>query len=257
MSGWIKVHRQLTNHWIWENPNYLKWWLDILMQANIEGKKVLIKGQLIDVERGQVVYSYDTWANRWKINKSKVVRFLKMLEKDLMIELKNETVTTRLIVCKYDTYQGERNGSETQVTRTRNADETQVKPTKEVKEIKNEIILNRYIIEAEFFKELPMQVPFVNQLKTIHGIDQVQLDKYLNEYLAVNEGKEFKAIQDLKRDFNFYVKNSINFQPKTTNRNNYKTPEKKENYNVFEEIWQDLQREKEQLKNQSNEGNDN
>ena len=247
MSGWIKVHRQLTNHWIWEKPEYLKWWLDILIQANIESKKVLIKGQLIEVERGQVVYSYDTWANRWQINKSKVVRFLKMLEKDLMIELKNETVTTRLTICKYDTYQGERNGSETQVTRTRNASETQVKPTKEVKELKNEIILNRYIIEQEFFKELPMQVPFVNQLKSIHGIDQSQLDKYLNEYLAVNEGKEFKAIQDLKRDFNFYVKNSINFQPKTNGRSNFKPPEKKTE-NVFEKIYQDMQREKEQLK---------
>ena len=247
MSGWIKVHRQLTNHWIWEKPEYLKWWLDILIQANIESKKVLIKGQLIEVERGQVVYSYDTWANRWQINKSKVVRFLKMLEKDLMIELKNETVTTRITICKYDTYQGERNGSETQVTRTRNASETQVKSTKEVKELKNEIILNRYIIEQEFFKELPMQVPFVNQLKSIHGIDQSQLEKYLNEYLAVNEGKEFKAIQDLKRDFNFYVKNSINFQPKTNARSNFKPPEKKTE-NVFEKIYQDMQREKEQLK---------
>ena len=244
MSGWIKVHRQLTNHWIWDKPEFLKWWIDILMQANIEPKKVLIKGQLIEVERGQVVYSYDTWASRWKINKSKVVRFLKMLEKDLMIELKNETVTTRLIVCKYDTYQGERNDSETQVTRRRNADETQVKPTKEVKELKNEIILNRYIIEQEFFKELPMQVPFINQLKTIHGIDQAQLDKYLNEYLAVNEGKEFKAIQDLKRDFNFYVKNSINFQPKG-NRNNFKPPEKKESENIFAKLYQlELEKEK-------------
>lgn len=248
MSGWIKLHRQLTNHWIWDKPEYLKWWLDIIIQANIESKKVLIKDQLIEVNRGEVVYSYDTWANRWKINKSKVVRFLKMLEKDLMIELKNETVTTRLIVCKYDTYQGERNGNETQVKRNWNADETQVKPTKEVKEIKNEIILNRYIIEEEFFKELPMQVPFINQLKSIHGIDQAQLDKYLNEYLAVNEGKEFKAIQDLKRDFNYYVKNSINFQPKTNNRNNYKAVDKPKSENIFEKIYQDMQREKEQLK---------
>ena len=248
MSGWIKVHRQLTNHWIWEKPEYLKCWIDILMQANIEAKKVLIKGQLIEVGRGEVIYSYDTWANRWKMNKSKVVRFLKMLEKDLMIELKNETVTTRLIVCKYDTYQGERNGSETQTKRNWNADETQVKSTKEVKELKNEIILNRYIIEQEFFKELPMQVPFVNQLKTIYGIDQTQLDNYLNEYLAVNEGKEFKSIHDIKRDFNFYVKNSINFQPKTNSRNNYKPPEKAKSENIFEKIYQDMMKEKDQLK---------
>jgi hypothetical protein len=243
MSGWIKLHRQLNNHWIWDKPEYLKWWLDILMQANIESKKVLIKNQLIEVERGDVVYSYETWANRWKINKSKVLRFLKMLEKDSMIVLKSETVTTRITICKYDTYQGERNDNETQVKRNWNASETQVKPTKELKEIKNEIILNKYIIDEEFFKELPMQIPFASQLKTIHEINDSQLEKYLTEYLAVNEGKDFKTIQDLKRDFNYFVKNSINFQSKT--KSNYNKPiEKPKSKNVFDELYEDLQKQK-------------
>jgi hypothetical protein len=243
MSGWIKLHRQLNNHWIWDKPEYLKWWLDILMQANIEPKKVLIKNQLIEVERGDVVYSYETWANRWKINKSKVLRFLKMLEKDSMIVLKSETVTTRITICKYDTYQGERNDNETQVKRNWNASETQVKPTKELKEIKNEIILNKYIIDEEFFKELPMQIPFASQLKTIHEINDSQLEKYLTEYLAVNEGKDFKTIQDLKRDFNYFVKNSINFQSKT--KSNYNKPiEKPKSKNVFDELYEDLQKQK-------------
>ena len=247
MSGWIKVHRQLNDHWIWAKPEYLKWWLDILMQANIEPKKVLIKGQLIEVNRGEVVYSYETWANRWKINKSKVLRFLKMLEKDSMIVLKSETVTTRITICKYDTYQGERNDSETQLKRNWNASETQVKPTKE---LKNEIILNRYIIDQEFFKELPMQVPFANQLKNIHQINDNQLEKYLSEYLAVNEGKEFKTIQDLKRDFNYFVKNSITFQSKTKTSYN-KPAEKPKSRNVFADMYDELMKEKE-LKNQSN-----
>jgi hypothetical protein len=248
MSGWIKLHRQLNDHWIWQKPEFLKWWLDILMQANIEPKKVLIKGQVIEVSRGEVVYSYETWANRWKINKSKVLRFLKMLEKDSMIVLKSETVTTRITICKYDTYQGERNDSETQVKRNWNASETQVKPTKEVKEIKNEIILNRYIIDDEFFKELPMQIPFASQLKTIHEINDSQLEKYLVEYLAVNEGKEFKTIQDLKRDFNYFVKNSITFQSKTKSTYN-KPSEKPKSRNVFDEIYEDLQKQK-HLKNE-------
>jgi hypothetical protein len=248
MSGWIKLHRQLNDHWIWQKPEFLKWWLDILMQANIEPKKVLIKGQVIEVSRGEVVYSYETWANRWKINKSKVLRFLKMLEKDSMIVLKSETVTTRITICKYDTYQGERNDTETQVKRNWNASETQVKPTKEVKEIKNEIILNRYIIDDEFFKELPMQIPFASQLKTIHEINDSKLEKYLVEYLAVNEGKEFKTIQDLKRDFNYFVKNSITFQSKTKSTYN-KPAEKSKTYNVFDEIYEDLQKQK-HLKNE-------
>ena len=216
------------------------------MQANIEPKRVLIKGQLIEVSRGEVIYSYETWANRWKINKSKVLRFLKMLEKDSMIVLKSETVTTRLTICKYDTYQGERNNSETQVKRNWNASETQVKPSKEVKELKNEIILNRYIIEEEFFKELPMQVPFANQLKSLHNISDSDLGKFIQEYLAVNEGKEFKAIQDLKRDFNYFVKNSINFQSKATNKPTYRQKEEKPKAkNIFDEIYQDLKNQEE------------
>jgi hypothetical protein len=211
MSGWIKVHRQLTNHWIWEKPEYLKWWMDILMQANIEPKRVLIKGQVIDVNRGEVIYSYDTWANRWKISKSKVVRFLKMLEKDLMIELKSETITTRLTICKYDTYQGERNDSETQVKRTRNASETQVKPTKEVKELKNEISKETLIsldeVEEEMGKEKPMQRSFFVRMQYIYNLDEKKVKEAFKNWKILKEG-EAMTISKAQNSFNLYLKNN-------------------------------------------------
>jgi hypothetical protein len=119
-----------------------------------------------------------------------------------------------------------------------------VKPTKEVKEIKNEIILNRYIIDEEFFKEFPMQIPFASQLKTIYEINDSQLEKYLVEYLAVNEAKEFKTIQDLKKDFNYFVKNSITFQSKTKSTYN-KPAEKPKSRNVFADMYDELMKEKE------------
>ena len=212
MSGWIKVHRQLSNHWIWDKPEYLKWWLDILMQANIEPKKVLIKNQLIEINRGEVVYSYETWANRWKINKSKVLRFLKMLEKDSMIVLKSETVTTRITICKYDTYQGERNDIETQVKRTRNASETQVKPTKEVKELEKEISKEMFIsldeITQEMAKEKPMQRPYFLRMQEIHGISESQVKDYFTKWKILKEG-EAMTISKAQNSFNLYLKNSL------------------------------------------------
>jgi hypothetical protein len=75
-------------------------------------------------------FSLDTLAKRWNCDKSKVRRFLKLLESDSMIELKSEHITTRLTICKYDTYQGERNADETQVKHKRNASETQMTPNK-------------------------------------------------------------------------------------------------------------------------------
>lgn len=132
-NGWIKIFRDIRSHWIWTDANYLKWWLDILIEANHTQDKTLIKGKLLVCNRGEKLYSYDTWASRWGINKSKARRFINLLESDGMLRVKNETVTTRITVCNYDTYQSIANASETQVKRTRNASETQVTPIEELK----------------------------------------------------------------------------------------------------------------------------
>jgi len=57
-----------------------------------------------------------------------------LLKKDEMIKLKCDSITTHLTVCKYDSYQGERNADETQVKHTRNAGEFNIRK-KENKEI--------------------------------------------------------------------------------------------------------------------------
>ena len=181
------------------------------MSANIEPKKVLIKGQLLEVNRGEVIYSYETWANRWKINKSKVLRFLKMLEKDSMIVLKSETITTRITICKYDTYQGERNESETQVKRKRNASETQTKPTKEVKELEKKInredLISLDELEVEMAKEKPMHRPFFTRMQEIYNLDEKKLKEAFKNWKILKEG-EAMTIGKAQNSFNLYLKNN-------------------------------------------------
>jgi hypothetical protein len=202
MIGWIKLHRQLTDHWIWEKPEYLKWWLDILMQANIQDKKVIIKNQVFEVGRGEVIYSYETWANRWKINKSKVVRFLKLLEKDSMIVLKNETVTTRITICKYETYQGERNDNETQVIRNRNASETEVKSTKESKEYKNDKEGNEES-HNDIFRKIWVNQMWIENLAMLWKKEIKEIHEHLNKFRIECISKEdFKTSEkDAKEHF--------------------------------------------------------
>jgi hypothetical protein len=149
MSGWIKIHRDLNKHWIWDNSDYLKWWLDILLEVNHTDSKVVIKNKIYECKRGEKLYSLDTWATRWKTNKSKVRRFLDLLQKDSMIVLKSETQTTRLIVCKYEDYQELRHADETHLTRKRHANDTHLTPIqeyKEYKEGKEEDILNKSLL---------------------------------------------------------------------------------------------------------------
>jgi len=131
MSGWIKLNREINNHWVFQNSDYFKWWVDILLEVNYAPAKVVIKGKFYECGRGEKLYSLDTWATRWKTNKSKVRRYFDLLQKENMIELKNETQTTRLKVCKYEDYQETEKESETQTKRKRNANETQTTPIKE------------------------------------------------------------------------------------------------------------------------------
>jgi hypothetical protein len=138
-GGWIKVHRQLTSHWLYnEKRKFSKFeaWLDILFTVNFTASKTIIKGKLIEVNRGESILSLDSWAKRWNWDKSTVRRFFDLLQNQHMVVIKNETVTTRLIVCKYDSYQSEDSKIETQMKRKRNADETHLTPIEERKELK-------------------------------------------------------------------------------------------------------------------------
>jgi hypothetical protein len=140
MSGWIKLDREITSHWIFKDEWKFRNWIDLLTLVNHSEQKVNIKGTVLICKRGETLCSLDTLARRWNCDKSKVRRFLKLLESDSMIELKSEQITTRLTICKYDTYQGERNEDETQVKHKRNASETQMTPNKnDKKENKNTI----------------------------------------------------------------------------------------------------------------------
>ena len=130
MSGWIRIDRDITSHWIFKDEWKFRNWIDLLTLVNHSEQKVNIKGMVLTCKRGQTLCSLDTLAKRWNCDKSKVRRFLKLLESDSMIELKSEHITTRLTICKYDTYQGERNADETQVKHKRNASETQMTPNK-------------------------------------------------------------------------------------------------------------------------------
>lgn len=127
MEGWISIHRKIQGHWLYKEKRKLskfEAWLYLLMNANHSKQKVLISNDLFLCERGELLRSQKTLSSDWGWNKTAVNRFLKLLEKDDMILVKSETVTTRITICKYDTYQQNRNDDETQVKRKRNDPET-------------------------------------------------------------------------------------------------------------------------------------
>lgn len=137
MIGWIKIHRSITDHWLYtEKRCFSKFeaWNDILLTVNYSESKIIIKGKIYEIKRGESILSFESWGKRWNWDKSKVRRFFNLLQSDKMISLKCDNITTHLTVCNYDNYQSTGNADETQAKRESNTDETQVKPKENTSE---------------------------------------------------------------------------------------------------------------------------
>lgn len=106
MAGWIKLHRQIMEHWIWEDPKRFKWWMEMLLLTNHTDKKMIIGGNLITIKRGSFHTSEVKLSERWEVSRNTVRRFLKLLECDEMITTKKTKNGTTVFVHNYAIYQG-------------------------------------------------------------------------------------------------------------------------------------------------------
>lgn len=196
-TGWIKIHRTITEHWIFSDAEKFRAWITILSMVNHAEKQVNISNTLFTVNRGESLLSLESWAKlfgrNW--NKSKVRRFFKLLESDSMVVTKSEHKTTRLTVCNYDTYQGDRNADETQMKRKRNADETQMTPNKNDKNDKN---VNKEYIYGKFYDseiEKSKNQKYNQFVKYLHG--ENMLKQKLSGVLSIKNqltGEQFEKI---------------------------------------------------------------
>ena len=105
-QGWIAVHRQLQQHWLWEDKPFSKGqaWIDLLLLANHCDNKFLLGNELMQVNAGDVVTSIAKLCVRWGWSNTKVVSFLNLLESDGMISKKSDTKKTVITIENYSKY---------------------------------------------------------------------------------------------------------------------------------------------------------
>lgn len=114
-QGWIRLHRKImdTPEWLAEPFTRAQAWIDLLLLANHETGYIRKRGIMIAVERGQVGYSEEALAARWKWSKGKVRRFKAELIRlsRISIEisqktiLKNTSVSSLINIINYDLHQ--------------------------------------------------------------------------------------------------------------------------------------------------------
>lgn len=107
MDGWIKLYRKIT-----ENPLYfseaftrLQAWIDLLIIANHDESYIYIRGNKVEIKRGQIAKTQDTLAERWKWSRGKVLRFLDELQKSGQIVQQKSKLITLISIVNYELYQ--------------------------------------------------------------------------------------------------------------------------------------------------------
>lgn len=219
MNGWIKIHRDLSNHWIWTNSKYLRAWLSLLMDANHTDKSRLYKGQLVKIKRGESVGSLQSWSLKWKMTISQTRQFIKLLENDIMVSKETAQGFTKLTICNYDTYQSQsqenhkRTASKPQVNRILTATPKECKELKELKELKREPKSKQLSQIKNSFKEL--------KNKFTNADVELEFDKFTD--WMDSKGKTYKnytaAFRNWLRRANAFEKRNI-----SNNKSFNKTP---------------------------------
>lgn len=199
-QGWISVHRNIYDNWIWNDTEQFdkrSAWIDLLLMANHEDKKVLIDGQLEIVKRAQRITSINKLAKRWKWSRKKVTNFLQTLEEDDMIILKKEQGKyTTITIVNYSFYQ-DNNSPKEQVRNKWGTSEEQVK------HINNND--NNDLIMINNDDDIDSRVKKINSLIK-NKSSSSQIKSFLNSYSL----KELDLLIEKIKESD-YLKENINF----------------------------------------------
>ena len=151
MSGWIKIHRDLMNHWCASDPNFLAVWMHLISSANFQTKKSLINSIVVEVKRGQLIFGLNAFSKKSGVSVSKLRRIMKVLESELMISRQKTNKYSIISITKYNDYQviDKQNTGKKQSNNNQNTTPKEGKEGKEGKEVSYDDLFD------EFWKAYP------------------------------------------------------------------------------------------------------
>ena len=115
-DGFIPLSRALERHWLWTSDEPFdkrSAWVDLIFLANHKDAKILIGTSEVEIKKGQHFTSTQKLADRWNWSRTKVYRYLELLEKTEMITRYETRFGTLLTLVNYGKFAFSRNNSET------------------------------------------------------------------------------------------------------------------------------------------------
>tara|TARA_R100000655_G_scaffold99371_1_gene143225 strand:- start:300 stop:1232 length:933 start_codon:yes stop_codon:yes gene_type:complete len=226
MKGWISVQKKLRDHWVWEDPRYLRAWMDMLMMANYSEVKKPYKDTIVTIKRGEFPSSFRALALRWGWSKNTVIKFINRLKADTMVDTHTEFGFTVVKIVNYEKYQGQADtvvdtvgGTVGGTVSGTPGGTTIIKDNKINKRNNSGVAKNSTPTLKERFAIFSEKVNKVGKEK---GLPKQEIDKFIDHWGAHNEGGkkmrwEMEKVFDMSRRMNTWKANvnAFNFSSGT------------------------------------------
>ncbi|TCP19488.1 hypothetical protein EV207_16313 [Scopulibacillus darangshiensis] len=220
MQGWIKLHRQIRDHWLYKEKRIFsryEAWLDLLMMTSHKDTKFIHGNELIELEKGSFVTSELKLMGRWKWGKSKLRNFLELLEKDGMIIKKSDHKKTTIAICNYSGYQDSDYSAKPQTDYEQTIDKLSSDTIKNDKNAKEDI--NNSLHKSKVYDQA--SVPYRLSLRLLNNIrknnnqfKEPNLQKWSDEFRLMMERdnrseREIAALIDWSQQDSFWKANIL------------------------------------------------
>lgn len=137
MSGWVKLHRTITDSFVFQNPDRLKFWIWCLCKATHTKRKHNVGLQEIELLPGQFVFGRNKASVELNMAESKVYRLIKTFENKNKIEVKSNNKFSVITVVNWSFYQDSEQQIEQQSNNNLTTNQQQSNTNKNVKKEKN------------------------------------------------------------------------------------------------------------------------
>ena len=205
-QGWITLHRSLLDNFLWEDKPFTKGqaWVDLLLNANHEDKKIMFDGSVVEVKRGEKITSIRQLSERWGWSTTKTKKFLNVLQSEKMLTYFSNSKKTTYTVVNYNKYQDLNNSkSNTEVTQKKHRSNTEVTQKNTNNNDNNDNNDNKiinilsndkiFVVLLQKWNSLPDVIPKISTLKKDTQRYKM-LSQRLNEY---GQGKVIEAINNI------------------------------------------------------------
>ena len=178
-KSWIKLYRKILKSPIWENEKALKVWIWCLVKATHEERIQLVGQQEVLLQKGQFIFGRKKASKELQMSESMVYRYMKVLEKLQMLNIKPNNKFSVVSIEKWEDYQDNKEIIDSKIDNKRT--------TNEHKQECKEFYIN-------LFNKYKEQIEKENANKKINIIAECQKCK---EYSLLTQEEQDKLFYDL------------------------------------------------------------